>query len=41
MHCYELHLDNFKGDFLNILIFLHAQIPDFQIDVSLPNIVLS
>ncbi len=34
-------LDNFKGDFLNILIFLHPQIPDFQIVVSRPNIVLS
>ncbi len=22
---------NFKGDFLNISIFLHPQIPDFQI----------
>ncbi len=21
MHCYELHLDNFKGNFLNILTF--------------------
>ncbi len=25
------HLNNFKGDFLNILMFLHPQIPDFQI----------
>ncbi len=41
MHSKELHLDNFKGDFLNILIFLQPQIPDFQIVVSLPNIVLS
>ncbi len=31
MHCYELHLNNFKDDFLNIEIFLHAQIPDLQI----------
>ncbi len=29
MHCLEHHLDNFKGDFLNIAIFLHPQIPDF------------
>ncbi len=41
MHCQELHLDNFKDDFLNILIFLHPQIPDLQIVVSQPNIVLS
>ncbi len=27
--------------FLNISIFLHPEIPDFQIVVSLPNIVLS
>ncbi len=32
---------NFTGDFLNIVIFLHPQIPDFQIVVSQPNIVLS
>ncbi len=38
---FELHLENFKGDFLNILIFLHPQIPDFQIVVSRLNIVLS
>ncbi len=31
MHCKELHLNNFKDDFLNISIFLHPQIPDFQI----------
>ncbi len=30
-----------KGDFLNILIFLHPQIADFQIAVSRPTIVLS
>ncbi len=41
MHCQGLHLDNFKGDYLNISIFLHPQIPDFQIVVSQPNIVLS
>ncbi len=42
MHCYEIHLDNFKGDFLNISIFfLHPQIPDFLIVVSRPNIVRS
>ncbi len=41
MNCQELHLDNFKGYFPNILIFLHPQIPDFQIVVSQPNIVLS
>ncbi len=33
--------DNFKGDFLNIHFFLHPQIPDFQIVVSQPNIVLT
>ncbi len=33
--------DNFKGDFLNILIFLHPQISDFQIVVSQPNIIRS
>ncbi len=26
MHCLELHLDNFKGDFLNIYLFLLPQI---------------
>ncbi len=31
MHCYELNLNNFKDDFLNISIFLHPQIPDLQI----------
>ncbi len=31
MHCYEPHLDNFKGDFLNISFFLHPQILDLQI----------
>ncbi len=36
----ELNLDNFNGDFLSISIFLHPQIPDFQIIVSHPNIVL-
>ncbi len=40
MYCYELRLDNFKGDFLNILIYLHPQIIEFQIVVSLSNIVL-
>ncbi len=39
MHCQVLHLDNFKGDFLNI--FLHPQIPDFQIVASRQNIALS
>ncbi len=39
MHCEEFNLDNFKGDLLNIQIFLHPQIPDFQIVVSLQNIV--
>jgi len=33
-------MDNFKGDFLNVFIFLHPQIPDFQIVVPWPNIVL-
>ncbi len=37
----EFHLDNIKGDFLNILIFLDPHIPDFQIVVTQPNIVLS
>ncbi len=32
---------SFKKDFLNIFIFLHSQIPYFQIVISLPNIVLS
>ncbi len=41
MHCEELHLDNFKGDFLNILIFFHPQIPDFQIVNISPKYVLS
>ncbi len=41
MYCYELRLDNFKGDFLNISFFLHPQITDLQIVVSPPNIVLS
>ncbi len=36
MHCYKLHLKNFNGDFLNISIFLHPQIPDFQ-KSSYPN----
>ena len=36
-----IEMDNFKGDFLNISIFLYPQIPDFQIVVSRPNIVLS
>ncbi len=31
MHCCELHLNNFKDDFLSVLIFLHPQIPDLQI----------
>ncbi len=34
-------MNNFKGDFLNIWIFLLPQIPDFQIVVSQPNIVQS
>jgi len=29
-------MENFKGDFLNVSIFLHPQIPDFQKDASLP-----
>ncbi len=42
MYCYELHLDNFKGDFVSIFrFFLLPQIPYFQIVVSRPNIVLS
>ncbi len=40
MYCYELRLDHFKGDFLNILIYLHPQIIEFQIFVFQPNIVL-
>ncbi len=38
MHCYELHLDNFKGDFLSIVIFYSNS--DIQI-VSRQNIVRS
>ncbi len=38
MHCYELNLDNFKGDFLNFNFFAPS---DFQIVVSQPNIVQS
>ncbi len=39
-------MDNYKGDFLKMLIsffilFFYPQIPDFQIVVSRPNIVLS
>ncbi len=41
MQCKGLHLDKFKGDLLNFLFFLNTQIPDFQIVVSRPNIVLS
>jgi len=33
-------MNNFKGDFLNVLIFLQPQIPDIIV-VSRPNIVLS
>ncbi len=33
-------MDSFKGDFLNILIYLLPQIPDVQIVVSQSNIVL-
>ncbi len=36
----KMSKDNFKGDFVNISIFLHPQIPVFQIAVSRPNIVL-
>ncbi len=36
----ELHLDNFKGDILKIVIFfLHPHIPDFQKAVSRPLIL--
>ncbi len=38
MHCYDLHLDNFKGDFLSIVIFYSNS--DIQI-VSRQNIVRS
>ncbi len=38
MHCLELHLDNFKDNFL---IFLLSQIPDIQIVASQTNIVIS
>ncbi len=41
MHCQGLNMDTFKGDFLNILNFLHPQIPNFQIVVYQPNTVLS
>ncbi len=40
MHCSELHLDSFKGDFLSIF-FLQPQITDIQIVVSRPNIILA
>jgi len=33
-------MDNFKGDFLNVLIFLHLQISDFQIVVNSCQILL-
>jgi len=33
-------MDNFKGDFLNVLIFLHPQISDFQIVVNSCQILL-
>ncbi len=36
MRCWGLHLENIKDDFVNIWIFLHPQIPDFQIVVSQP-----
>ncbi len=29
VYCKALHLDNFKGDFLNTKIFLHPWIEDF------------
>jgi len=32
----ECSMDYFKGDFLSVLIFLHPQIPDFQI-LSFPS----
>ncbi len=41
MYSQELNLDNFKDDFLNILIFLHPQTPYFQIVVYQPNIFQS
>ncbi len=31
MHGQEFHLNNFKDDFLNIQMFVHPQIPYFQI----------
>jgi len=34
-------MDDFKGDFLNVLICLQPQILDFKIVVSRPNMVLS
>ncbi len=37
----NMHLDKFKGDFLNNYICLHPQIPDIQIVGSQPNIVIS
>ncbi len=43
MHCLvccKLHLDNFEGNLLNILIVVYPQIPYFQIIVSPPSIVL-
>ncbi len=41
MHCQELYLGNFIWATLFGQFFLHPQIPDFQIVVSQPNIVLS
>ncbi len=40
MHCYKLHLDNFKGDFLNIWIYWHPQILDFQIVASMGSLFI-
>ncbi len=39
MYCKELHLDNFKGDFLNICIFMHPHIQDIQIVIFQPNVI--
>ncbi len=41
MHCEEHNLDSLMANFSVFRFVLHPQIPDFQIVVSQPNIVLS
>ncbi len=40
MHCQELHLDNFKGDF-HIIIFLFAPSDSRYLNSYRPNVVLA